>query len=82
MGWVCFGYVYIYNNIYMVGDMVDWWKDDCYWIVKIFKIESEINEVEVSFEKINFKSVCYCKIRDSGFLCLCNYYYRSLYRFV
>lgn len=80
MGRACPGHVYIYNNTYMVGDTVDWWKDDCYWIAKILKIESETNEAEVSFEKINFKSVCYCKTRDSGFSCSCNHYYRSLHR--
>lgn len=65
MGRECPGHVYIYNHTYLVGDTVDWWKDDCYWIAKILKIESDTNTAKVSFETINFNCFCYCTALDT-----------------
>lgn len=41
-GWKKVGCVYVYNDdVYIVGDMVEWWKDDCYWMVWIIEMKSK-----------------------------------------
>lgn len=36
----------VVNDVWKVGDLVDWWKDNCYWSGKIISILGD-EEVEV-----------------------------------
>ncbi|KAG0626167.1 hypothetical protein M758_2G107800 [Ceratodon purpureus] len=47
MGRKCSGHVYIFNDMYTVGDMVDWLKDDCFWGAKIVEINIESNKAKL-----------------------------------
>ena len=43
----CADYIHIYNDKYMVGDSVDFLKDDCFWAAQIVEIITETNEAKV-----------------------------------
>lgn len=44
------GCVYVYNDdVYTVGDMVEWWKDDCYWTARIIEMKSKKRRAKIRF---------------------------------
>lgn len=40
--------IVIVDNVWRVGDLVDWWTDDCYWCGRVTKI-LENGKVQVIF---------------------------------
>ena len=44
--------VVVVHGLWKVGDLVDWWKDDCYWSGTVLEVREEVETVKVceSFE--------------------------------
>lgn len=44
--------VVVVHGLWKVGDLVDWWKDDCYWSGTVLEVREEDETVKVceSFE--------------------------------
>lgn len=48
--------VVIANNAWKVGDLVDWWKDGCYWSGKVAEVLGD-EKVKVVFIFLSYPSI-------------------------
>lgn len=42
--------VVVVNGVWKVGDLVDWWKDDCYWSGTVQEVREEDESAKVYCE--------------------------------
>lgn len=48
--------IVIVNNAWKVGDLVDWWKDGCYWSAKVAEVLGD-DKVKVVFIFLSYPSI-------------------------
>lgn len=58
--------VALFDNEYMVGDMVEWWKDDAWWTGRI----TELSTIDKGAEVVTVRLVILCMMR--GYICWCH----------